>query len=362
MPIDAKRQAFFQTFEESREATTFLQRLFKVRPGNQFLTETVHIDIVRSKSPVAIPVTPGSPTNMAGPRLNKADRFTNKEFVPADYNEGQAVQMQDVLKRYAGTNPFEVPQFRRDLLARIMRTSAQIAAKFVRAAELQASQVLQTGALDLVDSNGVSIYTEDFLPKATHLITAGVPWSTTTAPVRQDLLDMARVIRTDSGIDSKLVLMGEDAFENFLRNDEIKDNLNFRRADIISIAPQLMDSGATLQGRISIGNYKFEIWTYSGFFDHPDTGVATDYIVKDNVIMLSDRTRLDKLSSAPDLAIVKDGRLTAFEPGRLLGGEIDVSPHVWISENLKTLNVELAGRFVMAPTQIDGFARLYTGT
>jgi hypothetical protein len=44
-----------------------------------------------------------------------------------------------------------------------------------------------------------------------------------------------------------------------------------------------------------------------------------------------------------------------------MGGEIDVTPHVWISENLKTLNVELAGRFVMAPTQIDGFARLYTG-
>jgi len=360
MTIDSRRKAFMAAFDEMRDATMFGSRFFSTRPGNRFDTDDVNIDITRSGAEVAIVVEPSSATMTVGPRLQTAARYVNKRFRPAAYNPGMQFALKDVAARPAGVNPFDEPQYRRDLLARMTRTWSLIANKLIRARERQAWQVMQTGTLDLIDETGASTFTLNFGPKVTHFPTVATPWSNTAADIRGDLISLAKVVRNDSGRDANILIMGEDAFENFLQNDTIKEQADIRRYnDLVNIDPRFMDSGATMQGDVRIGNYRFDIWTYNGYFEAEDTGTPTDYLEADKVVMISDRTRFDALSASVNDVIVPDPRLAQFLPGRL-PGEIDATPHAWVTPDGKSITVELPSRFLMVPTQIDGYACLDT--
>lgn len=360
MTIDSRRKAFLQVFEERRTATPFGSRFFRTGPRNRFDTDEVYIDIVRSGAEVAIVVEPSSATQISGPRLQKAMRYVNKKFRPAAYNPGFEFAMKDVGQRPAGVNPFADAQYKVDLMAYMTRTWSLIADKLIRARERQAWQVLQTGTLGLIDETGASMFTLNYGPKATHFPTVGTAWSNAAADIRGDLLSLAGVVRDDSGIDSRMLLVGEGAFENMLQNTALKEQADIRRYnDLFKIDPRFENSGATAQGEIIIGNYKFEIWTYNGTFQHEQTGVYTKYLETDKVVMLSPDTQFDALTASVNDVIAPDPRIAQFLPGRL-PGEIDATPHAWLSPDGKSITAELPSRFLMVPTQIDGFACLDT--
>lgn len=338
----------------------FLSRFFTVKPGGVYNGGKVAIDIERSGEDVAVTVKKAT-----GPNLNDADIYTTKEFEPPAYGEAVPFNVNDLVNRMAGVDPFTAAYqaYAVDLNRYMASAWVKIFNKIKRAIELQASQIFQTGQLTLIDKDGNTTYTLDFKPKATHFPTAGTVWSSGSATPLADLEALAKVVRADGKVDPDLLIMGDKALDAFLSNDDVQKKLDVKNYDLGMIAPEMRDSGATFYGFVWVGAYRFQIWTYPETYKHPQTGAATEYIAGGNVVMLSSRTRLDKASAAVPMPFGPDPRVAEFIPGRLTSQSdgFDITPNVYLSQNGKQLMGELESCTLLIPVQIDGFGCLDTG-
>lgn len=360
MTVKIEREGWLQMFRQMRRPNGFLQSFFTIKPGGIYNGKKVAIDIQRFGEDVALVVKQGT-----GPRLNDADIFTTKEFEPPAYGEAVPFDVNDLLDRMAGTDPYTAAyqDYAGALLAYFMNGFGLIDDKIVRGVELQASQILQTGTLDLTDESGDTLYTLDFAPKATHFPTAGTAWDQAGSTKLADLESLAEVIRADGKLNPDLLIMGSAAMREFLKDEGVRNALDNRRMELGEIDPRMVDSGATLYGRIWIGAYAFQIWTYPDTYTDPQSGTPTKYVSDGNVIMLSSRTRLDRTSARVPLPLGPDPRVASLLPGRVSSREagIDVTPNVYCTPNGKQIMGELESRTLLIPVQIDGFGTLDTG-
>jgi hypothetical protein len=360
MAIELSREGWLQLFTQRRSPSGFLQRMFTIKPGGIYNGKKVAIDIQRFGEQVAIVVKQGT-----GPRLNDHDIFTTKEFTPPAYGEAVPFDVNDLLERMAGVDPFTAAytDFAGQLISYLLTGFSLINDKIIRGVELQASQILQTGILDLKDEAGNTLYTLDFSPKATHFPTTGTSWSTVaTADPVGDLESLADVVSSDGKVTPNEVVMGRTALKNFLANADVQLKLDNRRMTLGQIAPQFVGSGATFYGFVWAGTYELAIFAYPAEYEDPQTGNPTKYVADDKVIMTSTETRLDMTSAKVPLPLGPDPRVAGLLPGRLTdeSAGFDVTPNVYCTPNGKQIMGELESRPLLIPVQIDGFGCLDT--
>lgn len=360
MTIEAIRTGWLPIFQQMRKANNFLSRQFTMKPGGNYKGGKVAVDIERSGEDVAIAIT-----KCSGPNLNDIDEWTTKEFEPPAYGEAFPVDVCDLITRMAGVDQFTdaYNSYVAQLMAKVSKGFIMVDEKIRRAVELQASQILQTGQLNLTNSAGDTVYSVDFKPKATHFPTVGASWSSgTSVDAIGDLESLASVIRADGKVDPDQLIFGKVALENFLKNDVVKERLDNRRYEVGTVAPEMTNSGATFYGYIWIGTYRFEMWTYPDTYKDPATGNPLPYIADDLVVMKSSRTRLDMTSAEVPVGVGPDPRVANLMPGRMTSRAdgFDVFPNIYATPNGKQIMGELESRPLLIPVQIDGFGCLDT--
>ena len=342
----------------------FLSGLFQSPPENFHTTEEVEIDIVRSDEDISIVIEDLS----TGYRMNAEDLYTNKGFKPPIHKEGISINSFDLLKRNPGQNPFESPDFRATLITRMFSGMTKVERKIRRSIELQASQVLQTGIVTLTDDAGNALYTLDYKPKATHFPTAGVSWATATGAQKlADISSLAEEIRNDGLSDPDQVIMGIDAFENFITDSDIRSRFDIRRMDLGTISPMDMrGNGGTFRGIVEIGNYRYDVWTYGGRYKDPQTGNKIQFIDTGKIVVRASSGRLDATFGAiPNIGAlmgVGAAQLLPELPGRIsnAAGGMDLFTNAWLSTDGEQMFGGVGARPLMIPTAIDTFGCLDT--
>lgn len=361
MAITLDRVGWLQLFTQMRRPNSFLSRFFTIKPGGIYNGSKVAIDIERYGEDVAIVVK-----KCTGPNLNDFDVFTTKEFEPPAYSEGFPVDVCELLQRMAGVDPHTAAyqDYASALVAKIAKGFVLVNDKVVRGVELQASQVFQTGTLALTDENGATVYTLDFKPKATHYPTVSVDWDNASSTKLLDLENLANVLRGDGKKDPNMLILGAKANREFRKDDEVKEQLDNRRYEVGEIRPKFANSGATFQGFIWIGDYRFEMWTYPETYKHPQTGNVTKYIDDDKVVMLSSEARLDMVAARVPLPLGPDPRVAGLIPDRLSSREngFDVTTNLYATPNGKQIMGELESRPLVIPVQLDAIGCLDTQT
>lgn len=343
-------------YQARRRPTSFLTGMFQAPAENFHNSEEVEIDIMRSEEDISIAITDLS----TGARLNSEDDFTNKSFKPPIHKEKGAIPAHKLIKREFGSNPFESVDFQANAIARGTRLVTKMGDKIARAMEYQSSQVLQTGTVTLIDSNGTAVYTIDYAPKTTHFPTAAVAWTSASSTKLKDIEDLANVVRSDGLEDPDMLIMGERAYELFINDSSVIEKINLRKGDIARLVPMdRMGNGGIFRGTVEVGNYSYEIWTYAGRYKHPQTGASTKYIADDKVVIRSSMGRLDATFGGIP-TIDKDSRVPAqlFTRLRDTEGVMDIQTKGWITEDGETLFVQAGTRPLMIPTAIDTFGCL----
>lgn len=351
-------------YQQMAQPMLFLSGLFQSPPENFHTSEEVEIDIVRSDEDVSIVIQDLS----TGYRMNSEDLYTNKGFKPPIHKEALPINSFDLIKRMPGQNPFESPDFRANVILRMFNGMTKVERKIRRAIELQASQVLQTGVVTLVDGSGNALYTLDYKPKATHFPTAGTSWATATGAQKiADINSLAEVIRNDGLADPDQLIMGIDAFENFISDDEIRKRFDIRRMDLGTISPmEMRGNGGTFRGIVEIGNYRYDVWTYGGRYKDPQTGNKVQFVDPGKIIVRSSSGRLDATFGAiPNIGSMMGGQATSLLPelpGRVsnAAGGMDLFTNAWLSADGEQLFGGVGARPLMIPTAIDTFGCLDT--
>lgn len=358
MGLDNSTTRMLNAYFKSARPTLFLAGMFRSPAENFYNSESVQVDIVRSGESVAVNVYDIS----SGPRRTEATLSTNKEFTAPIYNEGTSINAFDLQKRQPGQINFADPVFQANATSQAFRQVRLIEDRIRRAYEWQASQVLQSGVVNLIDENGNTGFAIDYSPKASHFPTVATAWSNAAADPLLDLEALAIQIRIDGLVNVTDVVMGDTAFNNFVRNDEVKAQLDNRRMEIGQIVPVSRGGGATLQGAVWIGSYRINIWTYSGRYEDPQTNVSTPFVAADKVIMLTEGARLDATFGSIPTLVPPDSQVLPFIPARAasVAGGVDLHLNAYLAPNRKQVTIETGSRPLFIPTDIDSYGCIDT--
>lgn len=357
---DASTKHMIAAYEQDAEPTMFLSGMFQAPRRNFHNSEEIEIDIVRSEEDISIAIQDLS----TGARLNSEDIYTNKGFKPPIHKEAGPINAHTLLKRMPGQNPFEAVDFQVNAIARGVKLGQKLQRKILRAIEQQASQVMTTGTVTLIDDAGTGVYTIDYKPKATHFPTAGIAWSSGSSTKLADIEALANVIRADGLANPDMLVMGEGSYELFIRDAAVIARMDNRR--ILGngiVAMDRMGNGGIFRGVIEIGNYSYDIWTYGGRYKHPATGVSTPYIANDKVVIRASTSRMDATFGGIPRIGAPDPRVPSalFSRVSVPGQMLDLQMNGWITPNGETMMVQAGTRPLMIPTAIDTFGCLDTG-
>ncbi|HET9954169.1 MAG TPA: major capsid protein [Polyangiaceae bacterium] len=358
---DASTRRIIASYTQESPAPMFLHGFFRSPPQNYHSTEMVEIDVQRDSDDVAIVIQDIA----TGARQNELPGYVNKAFAPPIYDEEVTISSYNLMKRDFGESPYDNPQFQAKVVTAAFRGFRLAENKIRRAIELQASQVLQTGKLTLTDAAGNALFALDYGPRAAHFPTVGVTWGAdgTTGNPLGDIAALAEVIRTNGRREPKTLIFGSTALTRFLANKALKEqfaNVGLQRLQEVNPQPASRGSGATNYGRVFIGGYFYEIWSYNATYRNPQTGLSTPYVDPDKVIMISDGARLDCSFGAIPRVGPPDPRVGQFLPARITGPDqgIDLSTFAWLTPDGKHLKVSAGTRPLCIPTGIDEFGCL----
>lgn len=345
-------------FEQADTEFGFLSGFFTSPRSVYHMTETVEIDIKRSGREIAIPV----PDLSVGPRMNEDARYSNKEYTPPIYKEAATLNAFDMLRRQPGDSPFQEPAIMAAAQRQMFGMMDRLWAKVSRGIELQAAQVLQTGAISLTDAAGSVVYSIDYLPKAPHFPTAASDWSGASDKI-EDLRALCEQIHIDGKTRAFRAIFGEEAFGYLMSDTTIANLLDNRRIDRGGIgAPQTRGMGGTYHGTLSVGDFTLEVWTYSGRYDDPQTGNPTRYLTSDNVIIMGNGRLHTTWGGIPRIVspdprvapLVLGGRVSSADRG------VDMHPWAWVKEDGSSVVGQVEARPLCVPVSIDTFGCLNT--
>jgi hypothetical protein len=355
---DRSTTRLIDAYLEQASAPLFLAGFFQTPPSNIHNTEKIELDVMRDGEDVAIVIEDMT----AGSRENEATLYVNKGFTPPIFDEVGTITAYDQTHRLPGQNPFANPDYAFNATQQSFRIFRKLENKIRRAIELMASQVLQTGVITGIDQNGATLYTLDFVMKPSHKI-APTAWAAdgSTGNPMGDLSSAGDIVRRDGKFVPDRLIFGTGAYQRFLANAKVQTALaRMTGLGLGQLVPEVRGMGATYQGYIFIGNYRYEIWTYDGFYKHQQTGTLTPYIADNAVLMMSSKARLDLSFGAIPLIVPPDQRVLPFLPPRISSGEqgIDLTTNAWVTPDGKHLKVSAGTRPLTIPTAIDTYARL----
>lgn len=356
---DNSTRRMIEMYMEEAEAPMFLSGFFQSPQRNFHETEHVELDVIREDEEVAVAIQDLS----VGPRENEANKYTNKAFTPPIFDEAGTITAFDLIKRQPGADPFQNPIYLANASEEAFRIFRRLERKIRRSIELMASQVLQTGILTLVDSNGATLYSLDFKAKAAHMATVGTAWAadgSTGNPIG-DLGALARTVRRNGKVKPNKLIFGATAMQRFQANARVRELFftNDSSPAMAQLAPEVRGEGATFMGFVWIENYRFEVWLYDATYKHPQTGTVTPFVSDENVIMMGNG-RLDLSYGAIPMLRRPESQALAFLPPRMSDSDrgLDLTVNAWFTPDGKHLKVSAGTRPLTIPTAIDTFARL----
>lgn len=361
------RQKFLESYIEKPFESSFLTSWFKTTPRDIVMAEKVNIDVMRSKNIIA-PVITAQDERV--PKIERS-RYEEREVIPPIVGLGYDITAKDIGGKIFGMDPFESANYdyTRNLLTFNADKMRNVESAINNHIELQASQILQTGKLDLNDKNGNSAYKIDFGVKASHLPSVTTAWSdTTNADPIQDIENLCKVILKDGKVKVKSLIFGETAWKNFTENTKIKDKLNLRRANTIIIDPKYFRNDATLQGELYLGSEKVICYTYDSFYQKNDR-TTVDYLDTNKIIFLPDSTENNYdfrkvYALVPNLTGV-DARLASIIqalPDFMNLGDRAYTFRMWVNDKGDSIEAELKTRPILIPVSTDSFGCLKTTT
>jgi hypothetical protein len=341
-------------YNERKPAPMFLASLFTSPQENFHNSESVEIDIERGEEDVAIAVKDLS----TGYHLNTTDLYVSKEFIPPLFKEGFRINAFKMIKRQPGQNPFQDPNYQANAMSEFTKELVNVTNLIRRAVEWQCSQVLQTGTVTLIDENGNAVYTIDYKPKATHFPTAGTAWTAASPTIVADLESLMDVIRDDGKEDPAVAIFGQGSFTAALNNDDFLKLFDTRRVNLGSIEPmvEIGGQGGKYRGRVDIGAYPLDIWTYNGKYRNPQTLVKTKYVEDDKVIIMAPNGRRELTWGNVPIIVRPEQRVMPFVPPRISvtgAGGVDIITNVWTTDDGEQVLGGANARPLAIPVAID---------
>lgn len=327
----------------------FLTSFFGKNPSELVIStiERVDVDVIRDARRAAVDVIRGG--GVGNP--NQTGKFTTHEYKVPLYWEETPLTAQQIIRRIPGMNNFESLDRAAVLAYHATNAQREQTLKIVRDIERQAAEALQLGTITLINTESL-----DFGKKAAHSVTPATKWDNSGDPIT-DLQGLCDIIFHNGKMKPNTVIFGEAAWSVFITNTIVKAHLDNRRIEAGRINPAEIPEGATFQGRVWIGDYQLDLFSYNDFYMN-SSNVAVPYITTDTVIVMNRSAYLTKAFGAVELlpqyvaeyAARGLPRMPEFVPGQFVPFAYERAPNA--------LLVGVQSAPLVIPTAIDTMGTL----
>lgn len=260
----------------------FLRSFF---PSLETGSKLLSIEVQRGSEKVAVQVERGTDGNR-----NQMSQSTEKIFLPPYYREYLDATDLNLYDRLFTANGVISGTDFAAFVRELNDGMAMLQAKIERAYELQCSQVLHTGIVQLKFGTNIN-----FGRKAASLVgyNAAHDWDIATVDPAETLKNAAEFLRKTGKAQGGTfnVIMGSEALNALYNNPIYQKRADIRRMELSEArAPQRNAVGAALHGRISAGAWTFIIWTYPEYYEDA-AGNMQPYVDEKTVIVLPENPK-----------------------------------------------------------------------
>lgn len=329
-------------YKERISPQSFLRSFFKVKES---ATKYISVEVQRGTEKIAVDVQRGTEGNR-----NAFGLSTERIILPPyfrEYFDGTDLDLYDRL--FGASGEIDAAIFSQ-FMDSVADKYGMLQDKIDRAYEKQAADVLTTGVLTLADSSTI-----DFKRKAASIIdvadiNVNRRWTDSTNSKPYDDLKAGAQFLREKGKSSGSVInaiMGGKAMTAFLDNTKVQARADIKNfsLDLIS-APQRNSVGASYNGSVSAGAYRFDLWSYPEVYDNA-SGVSTQYVEEEKVILLPETPRFTMAFAAVP-RLVGDG-------AQPLKGQYVLGDYIDQRNSAHIFDIKSAG--VAVPVAVD---QIYT--
>lgn len=330
-------RTMLEALEELRTPNTFLLRKF-FSAQRECPTKSVDIDIYKGKRRVAAYVNRRS----QGQVIDRAG-YSTYTYDPPYVKPKMITNVEDLLVRQPGEIVYSGNQNAASRAAiQLGKDLAELDGIITRAEELQAKQALFDGKVEILDKDGKEIVADiDFQRTASHTVdltaTGQVSWDESGSIPLEDIRTWKRLIAKDAGVGADICILGSDAADEFLKNEDVRQKLDNRRMDIGNLVMEAQELGVTLLGVIEgVAYYAYDEW-----YVDPATGTETELVPAKKALLGSTKARCERV-----YGVIEDAE-GVFAVARF--------PKTWTENDPSVRILQLHSAPLCVPVQVDGF-------
>ncbi len=337
MSIDIfETRTMLRALEERRPPKTFLTNLF-FRNVVTSTTEHVDIDIIRNKRKLAPFVNP-----LAEGKVMDRQGYSTKSFKPPYIKPKMVTTAADILKRAMGENIYSAQTPAQRAAAQLAKDLGEMQDSIIRRVEWMCAQVINTGQLT-VTGEGINAVI-NFQRSGANSVTlnSGVKWNQSGGTPVDDLRAWKKIVSQATGLVPNVCIMGSDAVEAFLANDQVKEILNRFANQTVRVnmdTAALAEQGVTFVGVVE----DLQIFSYDEWYLDTDNVTELPMVPADRVWLGSTAAR----------TAVHYGAILDLEAAGLAA--VPYWPKSWVTPDPSARWVMLQSAPLVVPTQVDAF-------
>lgn len=191
--------------------------------------------------------------------------YTTSTYEPPLIAPNKITTIDDILARSPGESLYNGKTPNQRAVEKMQSDFSELDEMITRREEWMCCQALFTGKIPILDTDGKEIQEEiDFNFTNKTVLKSAENWKNTTGGKLKQLKAWKKTAQEKGFVNCNICLMGDEALECFLADEEVQKMLDIRSYDIAEIKPKELPNGATYIGTIRKEN--IDIYGYNALY------------------------------------------------------------------------------------------------
>jgi hypothetical protein len=251
--------------ERMPKVQTFIKSTF-FRNVETFDTQKIDVDFKKGNRQLA----PFVHKKIGGVTIDNEGYETNT-YEPPLVAPNKITTVDDILKRTPGESLYGGKSPNQRAVEKMQRDFTELDEMITRREEWMCCQALFTGKIPILDKDGKELQAEidfQFTNKVT--LSGANAWNKKTGGKIKQLKEWRKQVQKTGFVNCNICIMGDEALEAFIMDEEVQKLLDVERYDLAVIKPRELPNGVTYIGTIQgegIDIYSYNEWFLDNWTD-----------------------------------------------------------------------------------------------
>lgn len=245
--------------ERMPKVQTFIKSTF-FRNVETFDTQKIDVDFKKGNRQLA----PFVHKKIGGVTIDNEGYETNT-YEPPLVAPNKITTVDDILKRTPGESLYGGKSPNQRAVEKMQRDFTELDEMITRREEWMCCQALFTGKIPILDKDGKELQAEidfQFTNKVT--LSGANAWNKKTGGKIKQLKEWRKQVQKTGFVNCNICIMGDEALEAFIMDEEVQKLLDVERYDLAVIKPRELPNGVTYIGAIQ--GEGMDIYSYNEWF------------------------------------------------------------------------------------------------